>query len=322
MITKIAAALLALSLLTGTAPAHALDCHPTEGREARQFHGEVAGGNGYYMPIVPGWAFAMSTVPGGWTFGVFDDNGHDLSWALPVRGPSPRELMGWHFRNADNSGPNTGEVNAPQHLRLFAFFPDAGELVGIAERPDKEPQGRGALEILDYGLADLVPGMTPRMVYVRFSVCLNWPEGGAPVPEIPVELVEQIVACGLPPELSLSPHLYPVSMHLDFDGDGSFDVAAPVVREADGKRGLAICRAGTWMDVIGIDGTRYGELDPAYFDSMDGWTAMPEGPVSQGASGGSPPTLVGDALTLFKSDSSSVLLYWSGDGWAAYWQGD
>ena len=40
--------------------------------------------------------------------------------------PNPRYVEGWHFRNASNTGPNDGSVNAPQETREFIFSPEVG----------------------------------------------------------------------------------------------------------------------------------------------------------------------------------------------------
>ncbi len=95
----------------------------------------------------------------------------------------------------------------------------------------------------------------------------------------------------------------------------------PVERTADGKRAIAICRAGTWLDVIGLEG-ELGQLTPAYFDHIDWWLVEPRGTIGQGAGEGPPPTPAGDTLTIGKEGASSVKLYWDGAQFQAYWQGD
>ena len=43
--------------------------------------------------------------------------------------PNPRYIVGCHFRNENNTGPNDGSVNAPQKEREFIFSPEVGETI-------------------------------------------------------------------------------------------------------------------------------------------------------------------------------------------------
>lgn len=320
--------LAALLALTATAAqAQTPPCYGTEERFAFQAAGEVSAGNGWSQSFGPGWTLALAPAQHGWRLAVFDAAGLDLSQMTPpLHGPNPRELYGWHFRNAANDGPNEGDVNAPQHLRLFGFDPRLSGTAGWrppagGEGPDDQP-GRGALFIRDLGLADLAPGEQARMVWLNFSACLTWPsEYGAAPPHEP-ETVEMIRACGLTEEYELGLYFNPASLEGDFDGDDAHDLAVPIARKADGKRGLAICRAGTWLDLVGLSGRLGVHLTPEYFDRVDWWGLYEKSEVFVGGEGAPPPTLVGDGIVIGKEDSSSVLIYWDGAGWTSYWQGD
>lgn len=282
------------------------------------FSGEVAGENAFRRDLEPGWTLVLAVAPHGWVLRIEDSQAQDLSSLTPPRmSPNPRELFGWHFRNAENTGTNTGDVNAPQHLREFVFATEPWE-----GEPPVAPGGRGWLRIDDMGLADLEPGQQARMVYLRFTVCLSWPQGaGLPiVPPDPV-LVERFRACGLDPSLRLTAFLHPGMFETDLDGDDAWDLVALVERVTDGKRAVAICRSGTWLHVLGLEG-EMGHLTPAYYDRMDWWGLMAKGPVYQGVEEGDPPTLLGDAIVLGIEGASSVLIYWNGDSFSSYWQGD
>jgi hypothetical protein len=63
-------------------------------------------------------------------------------------------------------------------------------------------------------------------------------------------------------------------------------------------------------------------LEAAYFDRADWWRLEARGPVPVGGEGGAPPVLAGDAITIGKDDSSSVMIYWDSRRWTSYWQGD
>jgi hypothetical protein len=275
---------------------------------------------------------------------LFDADGLDLTQMTPPLSsgvPNPRQIYGWHFRNAANTGANVGDVNAPQGLRLLGFDPALSgtggyrpsELGGVD--PSDQP-GRAALTVRDYGLADLEAGGRARMVYLSFTVCLTWPtterelalearalEQFEASGRVTPELVEQMGACGLDLDaFGITPYLRPVELGGDFDGDDSLDVAVPVVRRADGKRAVAVCRAGTWLHLLGIEGRMGRHVEAAYFESIDGWALFARGPVGQGVAEGPPPALLGDAILIGKSDSSSALLYWDGADFNGYWQGD
>lgn len=46
----------------------------------------------------------------------------------PLRGPNATDIQGSHFRNADNTGPNRGELNLPGKVRRFIFSPEVPDL--------------------------------------------------------------------------------------------------------------------------------------------------------------------------------------------------
>lgn len=336
-LVALAAPIAVAAAAPAAAQAPALSCDSTDERTAYFVSGEVAGSRAWVTELPTGWVFGLMPAPFGYDLGVFSGNiGADgtvdfSAITPPFNGPNPRQLYGWHFRNADNTGPNRGEVNAPQELRLFIFSPALAGTGGFRP-PDgnftQEPNpddGRGWLRIDDYGLADLDPGETARLVYLNFSACLTWPRTFDPPPPEPIgfepEDIERIRACGLDPALEPVPYLQPPLLELDLDFDGAWDFVMPVERVADGKRAIAICRAGTWLDVIGLEGDM-GELTPAYFENIDWWNANPAGPIGQGGGGEPPPVAAGDTITIGKEDSSSVLIYWDGEAFRSYWQGD
>ena len=73
-----------------------------------------------------GGGIALLSVPNdhGWRIAVESADGRALPVFASPQFPAetnPINIAGWHFRNLDNTGPNTGEVNAPQHARRFTF---------------------------------------------------------------------------------------------------------------------------------------------------------------------------------------------------------
>ena len=159
-------------------------CLPRADHETRAIHGEVAGDQEFRAALDNGWTFTLVRELHGWTLAVVDRDGTDLTQLTPPWRfePNPRQLYGWHFRNADNTAPNDGTVNAPQELRRFLISPSVSGTGGFRPPADKpvdpaalESEGRGTLFVIDDGLADLARGQQARMVYLKFSACLSWP---------------------------------------------------------------------------------------------------------------------------------------------------
>lgn len=331
-------------IMAALSPAFAQPCEPAEGRSAVLLSSrEVAGERNFNEYLEgPEWTFQLIRAPYGWNIRLLDKNGLDLTQMTPpLRGaPNPRELYGWHFRNAGNTGANKGDVNAPQGLRLFGFDPALTGTGGYRPNeaggvdPENQP-GRGALTIKDMGLADLEPDQKARMNYLKFNVCISWPKTDlekqkeaaevaamTELRKITPELMEMMGDCGLDYQTyQITPYLTPVELGGDFDADDAHDQAVPIIRKADGKRGLFFCRAGTWGEVVGMTGRMGAHLTPAYFESID-WWSLHTGPAGQGAGGTPPPALKGDAILIGKEGASSVLIYWTGETYSAYWQGD
>lgn len=319
---RIVSVLAGLALCCGlSAPAWAAEappCRQQDGRIVREVAGEVAGAAAFRQALGNGWTFALAPAAHGWTIAVLDANGTDLTQLTPPWRfePNPRELYGWHFRSADNSGPNAGDVNAPQDLRAFLISPGVSGTGGfrppagaLSDPAALEAEGSGVLAVLDYGLADLAPGQQARMVYLKFSACLSWLADAAPAApgEDPGD-AEQFGACGLGRPYALDRRLAPATLSGDFDGDGAHDIAAPVARDGDGAAGIAVCRAGTWLHLVGFDDDGAGAL--ADLAAVDGWRLLARAAPGQAAGGASQP-LRGDAITL-SAAGAERLLFWDG----------
>lgn len=132
--------------------------------------------------------FSLEPDPHGWNIMVKEaGDSEDLSRLTPpFHGINPRQIYGWHFRNADNTGPNEPgpkSVNAPGRVREFIFSPAVGRSTigpGATQPPTPEEvekiraYGRGKLEILDYGLDNLIPNKQAKFAWMRFKVELAW----------------------------------------------------------------------------------------------------------------------------------------------------
>lgn len=291
--------------------------------------------------------FALDPFEFGWRIRMLGRDGRDIPVFAAPRRPeetNPLNIAGWHFRNAVNTGPNTGDVNAPQRERRFAFGtiatdPAINPDLAATTRPQDGVGGLGVLTINEYILTPPRKGARATMRTLSFSVCLLW-QGGADrlnpiVNPDPAAAFEDVIAamrgCGL------DTHLFKPSDHMaaarnpaqppflgpDMDGDGIPDLVVPVIRRHDQAPGLAICLIGDeTLIMAGYRGRIGRHLDPAYFNSADGW-AIHKGPIYQSADESPPPVLSGDAIVMGKDDSSSVIVFLKPDlTVSSYWQGD
>jgi hypothetical protein len=149
--------------------------------------GEVTEGKAFEKVFGPDFTFRLQPIPHGWSVEVrIRGREDDISRFTPPwhSVPNPRDIEGWHFRNADNTGPNDGSVNAPQEQRDFIFSPEVGATIagpGANRWPTPEEMdrvvafGQGVLVISDLVLADLEPGKQARIAGMKFRVTLWWP---------------------------------------------------------------------------------------------------------------------------------------------------
>ena len=155
-------------------------CAP--GRECIDFTGTVSRGKEFSQAFGPGFVLVLAPTEFGWEVVIRDGRLTENIARLtpPFRGvPNPRNLEGWHFRNADNSGPNEGTVNAPQRRRSFAFSPDVGRTINYPPTPEQvsqlEQAGQGHLLIRSISLGGLVLNRKAHIERMDFRVTLSWP---------------------------------------------------------------------------------------------------------------------------------------------------
>ena len=180
-------------LLTALVVAHGQTapprCDAELGRRADRISGEVVKGGTFRGTTAAGWILQLVPTAEGWVLRVTvkGREAEDLSRLTPPwHGvPNARDIEGWHFRNAANSGPNDGSVNAPQQLREFIFSPAVGkelEYDGSATRAEDVARvrafGRGWLFIERYSLTPPRPGERAGFESLTFSACLTSPASG------------------------------------------------------------------------------------------------------------------------------------------------
>src|SRR5262245_55824816 len=142
MVLHISLAVL-LTAIVGQSASVRRSCERQPGRQAARIHGVPTRGTPFVRATATAWILRLVPDPYGWFLAVTvkGREQEDLARLTPPWHfvPNAREIEGWHFRNADNTGPNNGSVNAPQQLREFIFSPEVGrglEYNGSGTRPE------------------------------------------------------------------------------------------------------------------------------------------------------------------------------------------
>ncbi|MEM9387968.1 MAG: hypothetical protein AAGA68_23135 [Pseudomonadota bacterium] len=208
-------------------------------------------------------------------------------------------------------------------MRAFAISPGLAGTAGLKPSngslelgPD---DGLGMLKITDYGLRNPMPGTRAVMNYVEFEACLRWPRPTEEVERIrdeqslafnPVDH-ELFASCGLDlRRYALDAGYAPRTLGGDFDGDDSLDEAVQVRDKATNKRAIALCRAGTWLHLIGTE-VIPGDLREDYVDQVEAWHWIHSSEdLPRRLVGFDLPRSDGDMLVLERIEKEAVVLYW------------
>ncbi len=289
----------------------------------------VRRGDRFTQDLPFGWRFVLEPQSAGWRI-VLQDRPEragavDLSSVTPpLHGLSARDIAGWHFRDRRNLGPNRGDVNAPQHLRLFSFEP---ELIGTGGvRGVLEGSGRGWLRMGAMTLSPPAAGQQAHIEQMRFEACLTWLRADSKTvqrwrtalassrealrhnhpQQADTALLER---CGLNlSRFSVRSDL--PAQALDIDGDGTSDLAAFV--ESDGGAAIALCRGGEVLVLLDERSETIRDATPVpLFSAIERWYSVPG---DRGAFGyvDEPawPRMDGEALMLERLEKSLHALYW------------
>lgn len=301
---------------------------------------EVFSDDDFVATLPNGWQFNLIKTNHGWAIRIYDQpftNGRvDLSAITPpLHIPAnPRDIAGWHFRNQSNTGPNVGDVNAPQRIRLFQFDGALAGTGGLRESATtgstNANAGRGILNIVDFKLTDLQPDVKARMTYLKFQACLTWPrlsdadelaraveherrarELDARILSFSKEELETFGACGLNLSLyKLEARVTPRLIGFDIDGDDAHDEVAQVARLKDDRRGLALCRAGTWLQLLGFD-SEFDDFTQHLISAMESWRIAEPKPGGFGYTDEPEwPETAGDVLLVERIEKGMAIFYW------------
>ena len=152
-----------------------------------RFSGEVLKGRSFERQVGANLFFRLVPEELGWSISMGNKAPRENFCSVvtpPYRGMNALRIEGWHFRNADNTGPNDGGVNAPRELREFIFSPAVGrdvEFNGSATTAGDVEKvqgfGRGWFFIESYRLTPPQRGERASFETITFSACVTWPAG-------------------------------------------------------------------------------------------------------------------------------------------------
>jgi hypothetical protein len=135
--------------------------------------------------------------------------------------------------------------------------------------------------------------------------------------DIPKAVEKALKNGALAKEYDVSSRLNPLYLEGDFNGDGKIDVALLVKQRSTSKLGIAIIHGGTGKVAILGAGIGIGNGGDD-FEWMDYWQLYPKGRSGEATA----PRLRGDALLVGKSEAASALIYWNGQRYVWFQQGD
>jgi len=138
---------------------------------------------------------------------------------------------------------------------------------------------------------------------------------------VPVAVRNDFAKKRLNEQSEIAFHINPFYLRGDFNGDGKIDVAILVRDKKSGKTGVAILHKGQDKAFILGAGNHIGNGGDDW-KWMDVWSVYEIGPVGMSADETEPPKLKGEALLVEKSESASGLVYWDGQEYKWYQQGD
>jgi hypothetical protein len=167
------------------------DCTTSPGRRAASIQGQVRRGQDFSTVLGGRWVLRLAPRSEGWLLQVEEKDrpAEDLARLTPPWHfvPNPREIEGWHFRNATNTGPNDGSTNAPQQLREFIFSPEVGRSIeyrgAMTSEADVERVGgfgQGWLHLDEYELTPPARGERAGFTSIAFTACLTWRDRSTP----------------------------------------------------------------------------------------------------------------------------------------------
>lgn len=158
-----------------------------------EFGGEVKRSETFLYSFADRFQFVLTPTLSGWELIIREKTHPEENLARltpPFHSvPNPRDIEGWHFRNAENTDQNNGDVNAPGKKRDFIFSPQVGKLYFYPSSEEAleaiRNEGNGILTITEMKLGNLIKDQQAWFEWMKFTVRLELGKdfGKEPSPE-------------------------------------------------------------------------------------------------------------------------------------------
>ena len=119
----------------------------------------------------------------------------------------------------------------------------------------------------------------------------------------------------------LSDFINPYYIEADFNGDNKTDIAIAIEHTGTKKKGMIIIHQSTGKHFIIGAGKDFGNGGDN-FNWMDIWKVYRDKRIGLGVGETKPVDLKTNAIYVAKSESSSAVIYWTGEKYKWYHQGD
>jgi hypothetical protein len=151
-----------------------------------EFSGSIKAGQRFEHPFGDRFIFALEPMQYGWGISVCEKGREEnlAGLTLPLHGPNPTEIEGWHFRNEDNtdSGNDHSDMMSSDD-REFIFSPEVGKTINAPESTNEiteddidriEAFGQGELKIKRLKLSPPQLHGTASIEQMNFDCKLTW----------------------------------------------------------------------------------------------------------------------------------------------------
>ena len=151
-----------------------------------EFSGSIKAGQRFEHPFGDRFIFALEPIQYGWEISVYEKGRkEDLAeLTLPLHGPNPTDIEGWHFRNEDNTdSSNEHNDTMSSDDREFIFSPEVGKTINASESTNDitmddidriQAFGQGELKITRLKLSPPQLHVTAGMEQMTFDCKLTW----------------------------------------------------------------------------------------------------------------------------------------------------
>ncbi len=151
-----------------------------------ELSGSIKAGQRFEHPFGDRFIFALEPIQYGWEISVYEKGRADdlAELTLPLHGPNPKDIEGWHFRNEENTeSSNEHSDTMSSDDRDFIFSPEVGKIINAPESTKEitkddidriEAFGQGKLKITRLKLSPPLLHGTANIEQMNFDCKLTW----------------------------------------------------------------------------------------------------------------------------------------------------